>query len=77
MPKLIPPPHPGETISVSALATHLGMTPTRLNDIVCGRRGITADTAQRLSLYLGTSADFWLGLQLQYDLRVAAHSRNR
>ena len=81
MPKLIPPPHPGETLledvlkpldmSVNQLATNLGVTATRLNDIVRGRRGITADTALRLARYLGTSPEFWLGLQLEYDLRVA------
>ena len=81
MAKTLPPPHPGETIledvlgplnmSVNQLAKHLGVTATRLNDIVRGRRGITADTALRLSRYLGTSAEFWLGLQLEYDLRTA------
>jgi addiction module HigA family antidote len=80
MPKRIPAPHPGETIledvlkpldmSVNQLAKHLGITATRLNDIVRGRRGITADTALRLAQYLGTSAEFWLGLQLEYDLRT-------
>lgn len=81
MPKLIPPPHPGETIledvlkplgmSVNQLAKHLDITATRLNEIVHGQRGITADTALRLARYLGTSAEFWLGLQLEYDLRTA------
>jgi len=81
MAKLIPPPHPGETIledvlkplnmSVNQLAKHLGITATRLNEIVHGRRGVTADTALRLARYLGTSAEFWLGLQLEYDLRTA------
>ena len=81
MSKLIPPPHPGETIredilkplrmSVNQLAKALGITAARLNDIVRGRRGITADTALRLARYLGTSAEFWLGLQLEYDLRIA------
>jgi len=81
MAKLIPPPHPGETIledilkplnmSVNQLAKHLGVTATRLNEIVHGRRGVTADTALRLARYLGTSAEFWLGLQLEYDLRTA------
>ncbi len=79
-PKLIPPPHPGETIagdilaplqmSVNQLARHLGITATRLNDIVRGRRAVTADTALRLARYLGTSAEFWMGLQLEYDLRM-------
>jgi addiction module HigA family antidote len=81
MPKLIPAPHPGETIledvlkplgmSVNQLAKHLDITATRLNEIVRGQRGITADTALRLARYLGTSAEFWLGLQLEYDLRTA------
>jgi len=81
MAKLIPPPHPGETIledilkplnmSVNQLAKHLGVTATRLNEIVHGRRGVTADTALRLARYFGTSAEFWLGLQLEYDLRTA------
>ena len=81
MPKPIPPPHPGETIledvlkplgmSVNQLAKHLDITATRLNEIVRGQRGITADTALRLARYLGTSAEFCLGLQLEYDLRTA------
>jgi addiction module HigA family antidote len=58
-------------MSVNQLATNLGVTATRLNDIVRGRRGVTADTALRLARYLGTSAEFWLGLQLEYDLRIA------
>ena len=81
MPKLLPPIHPGETIredilkpldmSVNQLAKALSVDAARLNEIVRGRRGITADTALRLSRYLGTSAEFWLGLQVDYDLRVA------
>lgn len=80
MANLIPAPHPGETIredvleplgmSVNRLAKALGITPTRLNNVVRGRRGITADTALRLARYLGSSAEFWLGLQLEYDLRT-------
>ena len=87
MAKLIPAPHPGETIredvleplgmSVNQLARALGVTATRLNDVVRGRRGITADTALRLARYLGTSAEFWLGLQLEYELRTARQSRQR
>ena len=83
----IPVPHPGETIredvleplgmSVNQLAKALGITATRLNDVVRGRRGITADTALRLARYLGTSAEFWLGLQLEYDLRTVRQSRQR
>src|SRR5580704_10091230 len=75
------PPHPGDTIredilvplgmSVNQLAKHLGVTAARLNEIVNRRRGVTADTALRLARYLGTSAEFWMGLQLEYDLRTA------
>ena len=81
------PPHPGETIledilkplgmSVNQLAKALGVTAARLNDVVRGRRGITADTALRLARYLGTSAEFWLGLQLEYDLRVARQAKQK
>ena len=87
MANLIPAPHPGETLredilkplgmSVNQLAKALDVTATRLNDIVRGRRGITADTAQRLARYLGTSAEFWLGLQLEYDLRTARQKKQR
>lgn len=87
MPKPVPPPHPGETIledvlkpldmSVNRLAKALGVTAARLNDIVRGRRGVTADTALRLARYLGTSAEFWLGLQLEYDLRVARRAKQK
>jgi len=83
----IPVPHPGETIredvleplgmSVNRLSKALGITATRLNDIVRGRRGITADTALRLARYLGSSAEFWLGLQLEYDLRTTRQARQR
>jgi addiction module HigA family antidote len=81
------PPHPGETIledilkplgmSVNQLAKALGVTAARLNDVVRGRRGITADTALRLARYLGTSAEFWLGLQLEYDLRIARRAKQK
>jgi antitoxin HigA-1 len=87
MTKTIPPPHPGETIledvikplgmSVNQLAKALGVTAARLNDIVRGRRGITADTALRLARYLGSSAEFWLGLQLEYDLRLARQAKQK
>lgn len=78
----IKPPHPGETIkedylvplgmSVNQLAKALGVGAARLNEIVRGERGITADTALRLARYFGTTAEFWLNLQSLYDLRVAA-----
>jgi addiction module HigA family antidote len=81
MPKLLTPIHPGEILlkdvitpldmSVNQMAKALAVDAARLNEIVCGRRGITADTALRLSRYLGTSPEFWLNLQSQYELRVA------
>jgi addiction module HigA family antidote len=83
--KTAPPPHPGETIredileplqmSVNQLAKHLGITATRLNEIVNGRRGITADTALRLARYLGTSPEVWMGLQMEYELRLAQQTK--
>ena len=87
MARLLPPIHPGETLredvlkpqdmSVNRLARALAVDATRLNDIVRGRRGITADTALRLARYLGTSAEFWMGLQAEYDLRVARREKLR
>jgi addiction module HigA family antidote len=78
---MIKPPHPGEIIqedylvplgmSVNHLAEGLGVGATRLNEIVRGKRGISADTALRLARYFGTSAEFWLNLQSLYDLRMA------
>jgi addiction module HigA family antidote len=78
---MIKPPHPGETIkedylvplgiSVSQLAKALGVGAARMNEIVRGERGVTADTALRLARYFGTSAEFWLNLQSLYDLRMA------
>jgi antitoxin HigA-1 len=75
------PVHPGEVLrddfmsplglSANALARALAVTPARINDIVRGRRGITADTALRLARYFGTDAQSWLNLQTNYDLRVA------
>ena len=75
------PPHPGETIkeeylvplgmSVNALARELGIGAGRLNDIVRGRRGISADTALRLARYFGATPELWLNLQAFYDLRMA------
>jgi antitoxin HigA-1 len=78
---MITPPHPGDTIkedylvplgmSVNQLAKALGIGTARLNEIVRGERGVTADTALRLARYFGTSAEFWLNLQSLYELRVA------
>jgi antitoxin HigA-1 len=80
-PKKLPPVHPGEILreefmkplglSQNRLGQDLGVSPRRINEIVHGKRSITADTALRLSRYFGTSAEFWLGLQTDYDLDVA------
>lgn len=77
----IPPLHPGEVlleefllpmdISQNKLALAMRVPTRRINEIVHGRRRITADTALRLARFFGTSAQFWLGLQLDYDLDVA------
>ena len=85
MPTSLTPIHPGETLredvldplnmSVNQLAKALGVDSARLNEIARGRRGITADTALRLARYLGTSAVFWLGLQLDYELRLARQAK--
>ena len=87
MPKLLTPIHPGEIIreeiliplamSVNQLAKHLAVDAARLNDIVRGRRGITADTALRLGRYLGTTPEFWLKLQVHYELRVARQAKQK
>jgi antitoxin HigA-1 len=70
--------HPGEIlleeflnpmgISQNALARAINVPPRRINEIVLGKRGITADTALRLSRAFGTSEGFWMGLQADYDL---------
>lgn len=74
----INPIHPGEIlldeflvplgISQNALANALGVSPRRINEIVNKKRSITADTALRLSLYFGTTPDFWINLQSKFDL---------
>lgn len=78
--KKFPPIHPGEIlleeflrpmgISQYRLAKSLSVPPRRINEIVHGDRGITADTALRLSRFFGTSERFWLNLQVRYDLEV-------
>ena len=75
------PIHPGEILredyliplgmSANALARELQVTPTRINDIVRERRGVTADTALRLCRYFGGDPQSWLNLQSTYDLRKA------
>lgn len=58
----------GFEITQNKLAVSIGVPPRRINEIVHGKRGITADTALRLAKFFGTSAQFWLSLQTQYDL---------
>lgn len=75
--------HPGEVLreeflaplnlSANALAIALRVPATRIGDIVNQRRGVSADTALRLARYFGTTAQFWLNLQTDHDLSVAAH----
>ena len=81
-----PPVHPGEmlleeflkplSISQSAFAIQLGVSFPRLNEIIREKRGVTADTALRLAQVTGMSADFWLGLQLDWDLWHALRSKD-
>jgi addiction module HigA family antidote len=75
------PVHPGEILqkeflepmglSQNRLALALGVPARRINEIVLGKRGITADTALRLARYFKMSPQFWLGLQMDYELDVA------
>ena len=58
-------------LSSNALARALGVTPARVNEIVRGRRGMTAETALRLARYFGTDAQSWMNLQDRYELAVA------
>jgi len=58
-------------LSNNALARAIGVTPTRINEIVRKRRGITAETALRLARFFGTSVDLWMNLQQRYDLECA------
>lgn len=74
------PIHPGEIlmeefleplqVSQNRLAVAIGVPPRRINEIVHGKRRITADTALRLARYFGTTDRFWLNLQTRYDLEV-------
>jgi addiction module HigA family antidote len=61
-------------VSQSAFAVRLGVSFPRLNEIIRKRRGVTPDTALRLARVTGMSADFWLGLQQDWDLWHALHS---
>jgi antitoxin HigA-1 len=79
-----PPTHPGEMlleeflkplgISQSAFAIRLGVSFPRLNEVIHAKRGVTPDTALRLARVTGMSADFWLGLQQDWDLWHALRS---
>lgn len=55
-------------VSQNRLAREIGVSPRRINEIVLGKRAVTADTAIRLGKFFGTSAQFWLNLQSQYEL---------
>ena len=78
--KKIPPLHPGEVlseeflipmnISQNKLALDISVPPRHINEIVLGKRSISAGTALRLARYFGMSPQFWLGLQMDYDLDV-------
>ena len=78
--KRLPPVHPGEVlledflaplgVTQYRLAKGLNVPPRRINEIVHGKRAITADTALRLARFFGTSERFWLNLQTGYDLEV-------
>lgn len=61
-------------LSQNALARALRVPPRRINEIVHGKRSITPDTALRLARYFGTSAQFWLGIQQNYDLAMSQRS---
>jgi addiction module HigA family antidote len=73
--------HPGEVlleeflapmgICQNRIARNMGVPPRRINEIVHGNRAVTADTALRLARYFGTSEEFWMGLQADYDLEEA------
>ncbi len=77
----LPPIHPGEILreefmfpmelSSHAVARAIGVTPTRVNEILNEKRGITADTALRLGRYFGTTADIWINLQKRFELETA------
>jgi addiction module HigA family antidote len=84
LPRSRPPIHPGEMlleeflkplgISQAEFAERIGVSYVRLNAVVNGRRGVTPDTALRLERATGMDADFWLDLQMRWDLWHALHS---
>ncbi len=80
------PVHPGEVLkhdfmepfglSATALAKEIGVTPARINEIVRGRRGVTAETALRLARYFNTDARSWMNLQDRYELEIAERDKS-
>jgi len=80
--KQLAPVHPGEVLqqefliplglSQNRLALSIGVSPRRINEIVLGKRRVTAETDLRLARFFDTTPQFWLGLQAEYDLDVAA-----
>ena len=86
LPTHLPPTHPGEMLreefliplgmTQSAFAVRLGVSFPRLNEVINGKRAVTPDTALRLARVLGMSADFWLGLQQDWDLWHALRSKD-
>lgn len=76
--KCLKPVHPGEILledfmkplklSQNRLAREIGVPPRRINEIIHGKRAVTADTAMRLSRFFGTSAQVWINLQAEYEL---------
>ncbi|MBU6376103.1 MAG: HigA family addiction module antidote protein [Bdellovibrionales bacterium] len=87
LPKYRRPTHPGEIlseeflrplgISQTKLAAHLGWAHAKINEIVNGKRGVTAETALAFSDAFGTSAEFWINLQMNYDLWEAQQEHKR
>ena len=83
----LPNIHPGEILleeflapmglSQNRIARAMGVPPRRINEIVHGKRSITADTALRLARYFGTSEQFWMGLQADHDLEAARRQLGR
>jgi addiction module HigA family antidote len=79
--EIMPPVHPGEILledfmkplglSQYMLAKRMGVYPRKVNEIVHGKRAITAETALRLARFFGTSAEVWMNLQAHYDLEIA------
>jgi antitoxin HigA-1 len=86
MSDILEPIHPGEIlledflkpmgVSINKLARDIGVPPGRMSTIINGKRSISADTALRLGEYFGVSPELWLGLQVDYDLRITRRNTN-